>query len=80
VISGTLHDPYTGKLIHFQRGRATSSAVQVDERGTPRSPTQGGGHARSTEPSRLHRPPITLRAQSTDYVSARFLDHLTKPF
>jgi hypothetical protein len=30
VTSGTLHDPYTGKTIHFRRGRATSSAVQID--------------------------------------------------
>jgi hypothetical protein len=30
VQSGTLDDPYTGKTIHFQRGRDTSSAVQID--------------------------------------------------
>lgn len=30
VLSGTLADPYTGKLIHFTRGEATSSAVQID--------------------------------------------------
>lgn len=30
VISGVLHDPYTGKTIHFQRGRATSWHVQID--------------------------------------------------
>ena len=28
--SGTLNDPYTGKTIHFRRGRDTSSAVQID--------------------------------------------------
>ena len=30
VLSGTLHDPYTGKTIHFVRGVKTSSAVQID--------------------------------------------------
>lgn len=30
VQSGTLHDPYTGNKIQFQRGVATSSAVQID--------------------------------------------------
>jgi hypothetical protein len=30
VLSGTLHDPYTGKIIEFQRGSTTSSAVQID--------------------------------------------------
>lgn len=30
VTSGTLHDPYTGKTINFQRGASTSSDVQID--------------------------------------------------
>ncbi|SEE85280.1 Protein of unknown function [Ruania alba] len=30
VESGTLHDPYTGHVIDFRRGPATSAAVQVD--------------------------------------------------
>lgn len=30
VLSGSLHDPYTGKQISFQRGSGTSSAVQID--------------------------------------------------
>ncbi|MFR9806453.1 HNH endonuclease family protein [Pseudonocardia sp. RS010] len=30
VVSGTLADPYSGKVIHFLRGEATSSAVQID--------------------------------------------------
>lgn len=30
VLSGTLHDPYTGKTIEFKRGSGTSSAVQID--------------------------------------------------
>jgi len=30
VLSGTLHDPYTGKTISFVRGRKTSDAVQID--------------------------------------------------
>jgi len=30
IASGTLTDPYTGKTIHFVRGNATSTAVQID--------------------------------------------------
>jgi hypothetical protein len=30
VASGDLHDPYTGKTIHFVRGPASSGAVQID--------------------------------------------------
>lgn len=30
VITGTLHDPYTGKTILFLRGESTSQAVQID--------------------------------------------------
>jgi hypothetical protein len=30
VASGTLNDPYTGKVIHFVRGVGTSLAVQID--------------------------------------------------
>ncbi|MCZ0857651.1 HNH endonuclease family protein [Actinomyces israelii] len=30
VWSGTLHDPYTGSTIEFQRGQSTSEAVQID--------------------------------------------------
>lgn len=30
VLSGTLHDPYSGTDIAFQRGKSTSSAVQID--------------------------------------------------
>ncbi len=30
VESGVLNDPYTGQTIYFQRGRDTSSAVQID--------------------------------------------------
>lgn len=30
VASGSLQDPYTGKLIHFVRGAETSGAVQID--------------------------------------------------
>jgi len=30
VVSGTLHDPYTGKTIKFHRGVGTSLAVQID--------------------------------------------------
>ena len=30
IASGILHDPYTGKTIHFLRGIKTSAAVQID--------------------------------------------------
>ncbi|MFF8188826.1 HNH endonuclease family protein [Microbacterium sp. NPDC016588] len=30
VLTGTLHDPYTGSTIVFQRGQATSEFVQID--------------------------------------------------
>ena len=30
VVTGTLHDPYTGSVIYFQRGQDTSTAVQID--------------------------------------------------
>lgn len=30
ALAGTLHDPFTGAVIPFQRGSATSSAVQID--------------------------------------------------
>lgn len=30
VLHGTLHDPYTGKTIEFQRGKQTSRQVQID--------------------------------------------------
>jgi len=30
VLSGTLHDPYTGRAIAFVRGQNTSSQVQID--------------------------------------------------
>lgn len=30
VTNGTLHDPYTGKIINFLRGPSTSSKVQID--------------------------------------------------
>jgi hypothetical protein len=30
ILSGTLHDPYTGKTIEFVRGASTSSTVQID--------------------------------------------------
>lgn len=32
VLSGTLHDPYTGRTIAFQRGETSSLAVQIDHR------------------------------------------------
>jgi hypothetical protein len=32
VLSGTLHDPYTGRTIAFHRGNTSSLAVQIDHR------------------------------------------------
>jgi hypothetical protein len=32
VLSGTLHDPYTGRTIVFHRGETSSLAVQIDHR------------------------------------------------
>jgi hypothetical protein len=32
VLSGTLHDPYTGRTIDFHRGATSSMAVQIDHR------------------------------------------------
>lgn len=32
VLSGTLHDPYTGRTITFARGNTSSLAVQIDHR------------------------------------------------
>ncbi|WP_182066366.1 HNH endonuclease family protein [Curtobacterium sp. ME12] len=32
VLSGTLHDPYTGRTITFERGNTSSLAVQIDHR------------------------------------------------
>ncbi|WP_267421158.1 MULTISPECIES: HNH endonuclease family protein [unclassified Curtobacterium] len=32
VLSGTLHDPYTGRTIAFRRGETSSLAVQIDHR------------------------------------------------
>lgn len=32
VLSGTLHDPYTGRTIVFERGNTSSLAVQIDHR------------------------------------------------
>ena len=30
VLSGTLNDPYTGRVVRFRRGEGTSTAVQID--------------------------------------------------
>lgn len=30
VLTGTLHDPYTGEVLEFQRGQGTSELVQID--------------------------------------------------
>ncbi|UFU03275.1 HNH endonuclease family protein [Ruania suaedae] len=44
VESGRLHDPYTGHVIDFRRGPATSSAVQVDHVVALADAWRKGGH------------------------------------
>lgn len=48
VKSGVLHDPYTGKTIHFMRGVKTSSAVQIDHVVALENAWQSGAGAWST--------------------------------
>mgnify|MGYP002515920475 FL=1 len=45
VESGVLQDPYTGKTIRFQRGRDTSSAVQIDHVVALENAWQSGANA-----------------------------------
>ncbi|WP_018143353.1 HNH endonuclease family protein [Alloscardovia criceti] len=48
VASGVLHDPYTGKTIHFTRGAQTSKAVQIDHVVALSNAWKSGAHAWST--------------------------------
>ena len=53
VESGVLDDPYTGRRIDFQRGRSTSSAVQIDHVVALENAWQSG--ARDWDRARLRR-------------------------
>ncbi len=63
VLTGTLHDPYTGKTIEFVRGDVTSEAVQIDHV-VPLSWSWSHGAASWTSDQRLRfaNDPIELRA------------------
>ena len=47
VLTGTLHDPYTGTTIAFQRGQATSDDVQIDHVVALSNAWQTGAHQRA---------------------------------
>lgn len=49
VTSGVLHDPYTDKDIHFERGRTTSAEVQIDHVVALNDAWQKGAQALSYE-------------------------------
>lgn len=49
VLSGTLHDPYTGTTITFVRGRGTSNDVQIDHIVPLAYSWQSGAHSWSDE-------------------------------
>jgi hypothetical protein len=63
VLTGTLHDPYTGTTIDFQRGNTTSEAVQIDHI-VPLSWSWSHGAATWTdnERERFANDPANLRA------------------
>ena len=52
VLSGTLHDPYSGDVIAFQRGADTSSLVQIDHVVALANAWQTGAFAWSDEKRR----------------------------
>lgn len=49
ILTGTLHDPYTGKTIDFVRGKTTSAAVQIDHIVSASAAWKGGAHAWTDE-------------------------------
>ena len=63
VLSGTLHDPYSGQTIAFVRGRSTSSSVQIDHV-VPLSDAWQKGAQQWTTPKRtaLANDPLNLLA------------------
>ena len=52
ALSGTLHDPFTGAVIPFQRGSGTSSAVQIDHMVALSDAWQKGGQQLDEEARR----------------------------
>lgn len=63
VVSGTLHDPYTGKTMTFVRGEQTSQAVQIDHVVALSNAWQTGAQQLSKEArARLANDPLELLA------------------
>lgn len=63
VLTGVLHDPYTGKTIDFERGQATSGAVQIDHVVALMDAWQKGAQQLSTTERRnLANDPLNLQA------------------
>lgn len=63
--TGTLHDPYTGEIIEFQRGRTTSSAVQIEHAVALGDAWQSGAQQMSIEQrENLANDPLNLLAVS----------------
>lgn len=63
VTAGTLNDPYTGKTIVFQRGKDTSSAVQIDHVvALGNAWASGAAHLSQDERERLANDPENLLA------------------
>ena len=65
VLTGVLHDPYTGKTIDFTRGESTSTAVQIDHMVALGDAWQTGAQQIS-EPKREELANDPLNLQSTD--------------
>lgn len=67
VISGTLNDPYTGKVINFVRGSSTSSDVQIDHVVALSDAWQKGGQQLSAQlRKQLANDPLELLAVDGD--------------
>lgn len=63
VLSGTLHDPYTGKAEQFKRGAGTSSLVQIDHVVALSDAWQTGAQQLSaTQREQLYNDPLELLA------------------
>ena len=65
VLAGTLHDPYTGQTITFQRGQGTSELVQIDHV-VPLAWAWRHGASTWTEDQREHFANDPLNLQATD--------------
>lgn len=82
VVSGTLTDPYTGQSVDFQRGRATSSKVQVDHVLPLAEAWRSGAHAWTYEqrvafandPANLLAVDGSVNASKSDDSLAEFVD------